>query len=328
MASESPHPTPPAPLPPAIAALLRDGVPDWDAIAFDVFCSRCEYNLRGLIQPRCPECGLEFNWVDALDWKSRAHDYLFEYNWRRKPVRSWLQTVWRSFRPRRFWTEVSLHDRVHAGPLWFVLVFSIVGFLIVLHGTAGLGWLMCEGLGRLIGLPRSYYFGISGSTNSLFVIVGECRAMLWSLATAPLSGLTAYLILLGAIAAYVAAELALLCSLRQTITRCKLRTIHMLRVLAYTATPVLTLFALLVVAEVCLSAVSLVLRIQIGLIVAGGLLNISPPLIFTYYLGIAMKRHVRLPHPWLLASLTVATATLFVVTGSVVTSVFLQGGYW
>ncbi len=33
----------------------------------DVFCPQCEYNLRGLDQPRCPECGLAIRFPTATD---------------------------------------------------------------------------------------------------------------------------------------------------------------------------------------------------------------------------------------------------------------------
>lgn len=31
----------------------------------DVTCPKCEYNLRGLTLPRCPECGFTFEWSDV-----------------------------------------------------------------------------------------------------------------------------------------------------------------------------------------------------------------------------------------------------------------------
>ena len=59
--------------PPAVAA------PNWQTVTDDVECFRCGYNLRGLAQPRCPECGLEFEWADLFDPARRRHPYLFEH---------------------------------------------------------------------------------------------------------------------------------------------------------------------------------------------------------------------------------------------------------
>jgi len=41
-------------------------------------CPLCEYELRGLIDPLCPECGYRFEWPDLLDPSRRKHPYLFE----------------------------------------------------------------------------------------------------------------------------------------------------------------------------------------------------------------------------------------------------------
>jgi hypothetical protein len=35
----------------------------------DVSCPKCQYNLRGLTVPRCPECGFEFAWADLPKWR-------------------------------------------------------------------------------------------------------------------------------------------------------------------------------------------------------------------------------------------------------------------
>lgn len=47
------HPPTDPPLPEDEAAMLREVL-----ATRDVSCPRCGYNLRGLGQPRCPECGL------------------------------------------------------------------------------------------------------------------------------------------------------------------------------------------------------------------------------------------------------------------------------
>ena len=52
--------------------------PDWDAIRHDVPCPLCDYNLRGLRDPRCPECGYQFEWPEVLDPRRQEHDYLLE----------------------------------------------------------------------------------------------------------------------------------------------------------------------------------------------------------------------------------------------------------
>src|SRR5690348_6555559 len=54
--------------------------PDWDAVPDELNCPLCEYNLRGLREPRCPECGYRFAWRDLTDPERRVHPYLFEHH--------------------------------------------------------------------------------------------------------------------------------------------------------------------------------------------------------------------------------------------------------
>lgn len=75
-------------------------------LAEDVSCPLCSYNLRGLVEPRCPECGYRFAWVEVLDPARRLHPYLFEHHPERN-LWSFRKTLLGGWRPRRFWT--SLH---------------------------------------------------------------------------------------------------------------------------------------------------------------------------------------------------------------------------
>jgi hypothetical protein len=72
----------------------------------DVLCPLCDYNLRGLVEPKCPECGYRFTWPEVLDPKLRRHEYLFEHHPRHNLWSFW-RTARGGLRPRRFWS--SLH---------------------------------------------------------------------------------------------------------------------------------------------------------------------------------------------------------------------------
>ena len=56
------------------------GTPDWETHREEVRCPLCNYNLRGLSEPRCPECGYSFDWPEILDITRRKHRYLFEHH--------------------------------------------------------------------------------------------------------------------------------------------------------------------------------------------------------------------------------------------------------
>ncbi len=47
-------------------------IPDWD-----LFCPNCRFPLRGLPQPRCPECGTTFDVADLVCPWTRLRDPLF-----------------------------------------------------------------------------------------------------------------------------------------------------------------------------------------------------------------------------------------------------------
>jgi hypothetical protein len=73
--------------------------------AGDVLCPMCEYNLHGLIEPRCPECGYTFDWPDLRDPTRRKHKYLFEHHPERN-LWSFMRTAIAGFVPWRFWRSL------------------------------------------------------------------------------------------------------------------------------------------------------------------------------------------------------------------------------
>ncbi|GJM24466.1 MAG: hypothetical protein DHS20C16_08810 [Phycisphaerae bacterium] len=94
----------------AIAANALSGVGD-DATAdhaandFDVYCHECGYNLRGISEPRCPECGKDspalLNAESSIPWIHRKE---------LGNVRAFLKTVlFATFSPRKLSEDVYLH---------------------------------------------------------------------------------------------------------------------------------------------------------------------------------------------------------------------------
>ena len=79
--------------------------PDWSTLQREIACPLCDYNLRGLTEPRCPECGHRFDWKDVLDEQNRVHPYLFEHHPERN-VRSFVRTLLGSVLPRSFWRDI------------------------------------------------------------------------------------------------------------------------------------------------------------------------------------------------------------------------------
>jgi len=55
-------------------------------------CPRCEYNLTGLTQPRCPECGVEFDWDEVRATADRGPPIAFEQARSRRKVAAFIKT--------------------------------------------------------------------------------------------------------------------------------------------------------------------------------------------------------------------------------------------
>ena len=114
---------------------LDDAAPDWALVLDDIPCPRCGYNLRELTHRRCPECGLEFRWADVMDGANLRMNPLFEYQWRRRPVKSFLWTSWRLLLPWRIWRDVSITDPPRVGGLIVHLLAALLLSVLFLTGS-------------------------------------------------------------------------------------------------------------------------------------------------------------------------------------------------
>lgn len=86
-----------------------------------ITCPLCEYDLRGLAEPRCPECGFAFSWDEIRDPARRKHPWLFEHH---GTVRSLVRTLLGGLRPTRFWRQ--LHPGQASRPRRLLVYFLLV----------------------------------------------------------------------------------------------------------------------------------------------------------------------------------------------------------
>ncbi|MGQ9649481.1 MAG: hypothetical protein ACUVXJ_05185 [Phycisphaerae bacterium] len=169
-----------------------DVPPDWSTINWNVHCPLCEYNLRGLNVPRCPECGYRFTWSEVLDPNRREHPYLFEHHPRRN-FWSFRKTVGGAMRPQRFWT--SLHPAMPSRPgrmlaywlatfLCFAAVAATVLFLrsacelacsLIEGQTASLSFSFRGWRGRSTGLAAGFTRLPSAVWDFLLSLTGQCE---------------------------------------------------------------------------------------------------------------------------------------------------------
>lgn len=113
--------------------------PDWATIDEEIRCPLCDYNLRGLPEPRCPECGYRFDWPGLLDPTRRKHPFVFEHHPERN-LWSFYRTLRAGLRPARFWR--SLHPAQPAslkrliGYIVIVATFMLAANITDVIGTA------------------------------------------------------------------------------------------------------------------------------------------------------------------------------------------------
>ncbi len=277
----------------AAEKLLVHGEPDWAQLPFDLHCARCGYNLRLLTQPRCPECGLEFDWRAVLVARLDPSTFLFEHQWRKCPVRSWLLTVWRALRPWRFWRLVSIHQEVRFAPLLVMFLTAVPAFMLTLHGGAALLAGLCAAVRHAFTYPPFWFVQAQPDFEELARVPSE----------------PGYWHVPGFVFLVLAGATGLLCLLQQTIARCRVRTAQVFRVAAYSA-PVIAVFwavlALAVAVALQVTHSRLVLNVVVAL--ALSLAGVAAVLALACGLG---PRYLRLPRAWLLAVTAVGVGVLF-----------------
>jgi ribosomal protein L37E len=230
--------------------------PNWQLVPFDVGCARCGHDLRGLTEPKCPSCGLEFEWSQAVPieqlicrkcgyhlygltetrcpecgqpftWTEVLDDYhrkrkpLFEYHWRDRPFRSLAYTWWLALRPRTLWRIIDIHDPPQLRPL--AVMGAIALFLLALGSP------ICMGMS--LWLIYSVCWPASGAPTA--ASIADLPSYLWT----QLCEVTYYEAVIP-VAALWAIGLGALLILRQSMRRARVRNIHVVRVWAYSVIPI------------------------------------------------------------------------------------------
>src|SRR5688500_17127114 len=79
-------------------------------------CPLCGYDLRGLPENRCPECGHAFDPEELRQAKLERREWFFEHA--KRLVRPFILTSLVSLRPFTFWTRVRAADEIVPRRLW------------------------------------------------------------------------------------------------------------------------------------------------------------------------------------------------------------------
>lgn len=104
-------------------------------------CPRCEYNLTGLHTPRCPECGLRFDWGDPALRRDRPR-IAFERarGWRKVPAFVWTAATV-VFAPWAFARQMRYPTTLRHAAVFFVVCFIPVVVRSVAEGTPWVPWI-------------------------------------------------------------------------------------------------------------------------------------------------------------------------------------------
>ena len=160
-------------LPPSSA--LAAPPDDAAAAVLELNCPLCRYSLRGLTDPRCPECGFAFTWAELVDARRDRHPWLFEHARRpwSPPRRALRLTAWRAgVRPWRFWRDVSPTNPVRLRRL--VLYWAITNLPLVLLAGLGIGSAFAV-QARQVAAFRAWWTPVSGQPGR-FVAGGRSFA--------------------------------------------------------------------------------------------------------------------------------------------------------
>ena len=305
--------------------------PDWETLKKDLKCPLCDYNLRGLVEPRCPECGFQFTWQELFDAERDRHQYLFEDHPKRNLWSFW-KTFWNDCRPRRFWRELSPARPVNVRRLmiyWMlangILVLALAVPLVknglaIVHQNARMSRFITPTPG---GTSYQYSIGISpgGTTRYYQISVGQYQRLVkplwsreffravWAAALSDSSTTTS------AAEIFIWPWLTVLSLLifQASMRRAMIKPSHVLRCAMYGCDFVLLAIALL-------ATISFLPRTSYRSIPY--LLMMILPIVSTYRLAFAYKRYLRFSHPFL----TVAASQIVVFL--VMFDVLLNWTHW
>ncbi|UCD29963.1 MAG: hypothetical protein JSV03_05670, partial [Planctomycetota bacterium] len=171
------------------------------------------------------------------------------------------------------------------------------------HGLAGLGWFVLEVVDQVLTITSVW----TGSTY-----LDDLTHHFKDMATISFTSFPDYFTL--PVICYfgpIMVSLGFLCSLRQTLGRCRIRTVQILRVVAYTSTPFSIFGAALLLAlttsEVFIhDRISLMAEIILGICYLGSL-----PFCLAIYLSAGLKCYLQLPRAWFVGIIIAFVGYLF-----------------
>jgi hypothetical protein len=310
----------------------------------DVRCPLCDYDLRGLAEPKCPECGYRFTWPEVLDPALRRHPYLFEHHSRRNLWSFW-RTVRGGVRPNRFWSALHPSQPSHPGRLF--LYWLLASAMLLLAAATPLAVTAAA----INTQQRQFHRDIirqftspqwnndprnAAVTRSLIATYGSVQKYAdatartdWRYAMrASLGGGAPVAIPFLAVAAWPWLTVAALMVFRISMRRARIRPVHVVRCVVYSFDGVFWLGLL----SLLLAPVAAALMMFGGMFGQGfaplavTLLYLAAFLFMAWRLVVAYRLYLRFDHPVATVLASQVIVALFVVTATVNVMVAMSGG--
>jgi hypothetical protein len=156
--------------PSALPASAKDDVNE-QGLRDAARCPLCDYSLRGLTDPRCPECGYAFDWKELLYAELHRHRYLFEHQAKHN-VWSFVRTLIAGLRPSRFWKKLRPTQEVKIRRL---VVYWVLTTVIVFVGSALAGGIVQDAMSQT--RFSQYYRSGRGATGLRVIGPNQIRPM-------------------------------------------------------------------------------------------------------------------------------------------------------
>ena len=271
---------------------VEQSPPDWSTLALELYCPRCGYSLRMLTSSRCPECGLDLNWDRIVaSAKHQATSPLFEYRWRTRPFRSYIDTMWLCFRPWRLWREIEMENEPRVGGLILFSAITLFAFW--------LAWFLWPSVNAII------------EWNTLKLLPGWGKKFL--IEAALWDSFRAFLHLLIGTSIWLFMQV-----FQQTLTRYRIRRVQLLRIVALTYAPFVVISILdNIITMFHYTLFRSLMPINGGseAILALNAIVEAPGVAIVYLsLGIGLTRYLRIQRGWSTATALMCLVFLFWIT--------------
>ncbi|HEX5244851.1 MAG TPA: hypothetical protein VFW23_16455 [Tepidisphaeraceae bacterium] len=283
----------------------------------DISCPLCEYNLRGLSEPRCPECGYKFVWAELVEATRSAHPYLFEVQ-RRKAWSFW-KTLVGGLRPGRFWKTLK---PAHRGNLRRLFLYWLITLLIGFAAAAAMDRVVLASLSTPLSgyMVRAYSYSL-GSPLLYAYSSRDSVHFGFSFYRLNLQVGDVAVIYAGAILIWTAATFLALLIFQQSMARAKIRTHHLFRCVIYSADVVIwaSLFgmaALAAYAALVFSGGQGFSVLEVYLCTCAAII-----IVFCIRLCVALRLYLQMDRPFWTVMATQVLVALAIVTALVVASV-------